>query len=156
MTQAHKLYGESKRMFKVGDEVRKKNGSLFGIYKYIETIVEPRMNITVCKDAVWVSNGWISASELELVPKVKYEDSWTLNDGRVTVPDDAKVLKDDTGDVVAFKKVKKPVGKEYVRYAGKDKPFDRYNTTGVKDKMYKHKIIFKEVDGELVEVRLEK
>jgi len=87
-------------------------------------------------------------------PAPEYEEGWTLNEGKVEIPPDAKTLKDDTGDVVAFKKIKKPVVKEYVRFAGKNLAADTYETTRYISSNYQYKIIFVETDGVLTDVRL--
>ena len=60
---------------------------------------------------------WHKQSDLELYEKVEYEDQWHLNDGKVTIPDDADKLEKD-GSVVAFRKRKPPEFKfgDMVRY----------------------------------------
>ena len=89
---------------------------------------------------------------LELAePARGYEDSWNLNDGVVEIPSGAKVLRDDTGDIVAFKRVKHPVVVEYKRYYAK-----LGQCYSKKNSLTNKAVIFTEIDGVLDSVRLEK
>lgn len=102
--------------FKVGDKVRKKDGSPFGDGNFINTIREPNEYETYRSEFIsWVAGGWIHNSMIELA--FEYEDQWHLNDGKVTIPDDADKLEKD-GSVVAFRKRKPPEFKfgDMVRY----------------------------------------
>ena len=89
---------------------------------------------------------------LEMAKMIEYEDKWHLNDGS-PIPDDAdKLMKD--GSVVAYRLVKKPVVKEFVRYALASN--NSYVTSPLKLSDRGYKLIFVEVDGELKEVKVEK
>ena len=134
-------------MFKPGDKVRRKDGNFFKVVT-IDKLHTSHENSYWLKE----TDSWIQGYMIEHA--IKYEDGWTLNDGKVEIPSDAKVLKDDTGDVVAFKKVEKPVVKEYVRFAGKNLAADTYETTQSISSKYQYKIIFIETDGVLTDVRL--
>lgn len=97
---------ETKMEFEVGDKVRKKDGSPFGDGNFINTIREPNEYETYRSEFIsWVAGGWIHNSMIELA--FEYEDQWHLNDGKVTIPDDADKLEKD-GSVVAFRKRKQP------------------------------------------------
>ena len=74
-----------------------------------------------------------------------------MNDGLTPIPRTAKVLKDDSDDIVAYKLVKAPVVKEFKRYYS-----DRgacYNNRHVSTTAV---VVFTEIDGVLTDVRLEK
>lgn len=135
--------------FKPGDTVRysKESSDRFGLAVYtVKSIVNDFTLVT--KD-----NLQRTICLLELVEAApEYEAGWQLNNGKAPIPEDAKVLKDDTGDIVAFKLVKRPVVKTYFRWAGKQ--FGQYATVGNPQINYSYKIIFTETDGVLTDVRL--
>lgn len=104
VTQIEKV--ETEMEFKVGDKVKKKDGSPFSDGNFINTIREPNEYETYSSEFIsWVAGGWIHNSMIELA--FEYEDQWHLNDGKVTIPDDADKLEKD-GSVVAFRKRKQP------------------------------------------------
>lgn len=109
---------EDKSMFKVGAKVRitaNTNGSRNKVGD-IGVITE---KVTYLGPNLWVvevpgrkeENPHIGAntkeSEMVLVEDDLYEDGWILNDGKVTIPDDAQKSMHE-GSVVAFRK-RKPV-----------------------------------------------
>lgn len=97
--------------FKVGDKVKViKNESLSinrvgDIGVVTEIWQKGDCKVTVAGKDNWAN--WHKQSDLELYEEVEYEDQWHLNDGKVTIPDDADKLEKD-GSVVAFRKRKQP------------------------------------------------
>lgn len=147
--------------FKRDDLVKKKDGQEFtlGMVRtgFMVAKVESFDNSTKqykirFADGRW---GWIPESLLALVNPIIYEDEWVLNVGQ-GVPSDAKTICDTTGDVVAFKCVKKPEVKELVRWMGRGQLEPTYFGSVAQCHFYKHKVIFTEIDGVLTNVRLEK
>ena len=134
--------------FEVGDRVRYKpeHQSQFG--SEIHTVKLASCDVaTVTNDNKYRTTDW-----LELVEPVKgYEAGWSLNDGLVKIPEGAKVLKDDTGDIVAFKLVKRPVIVEHKRYYSK--LGQCYSDRSI---LTTRVVIFTEIDGVLESVRMEK
>ena len=144
--------------FKVGDVVRL---SEHGKRTFKDSQHNPH-NLTGVIESVKSRVGWpfwvvwdkgpaniYKQQHLEMAKMIEYEDKWHLNDGS-PIPDDAdKLMKD--GSVVAYRLVKKPVVKEFVRYC------DNSYVTNLRicsDTSYK--LTFVEVDGELKEVKVEK
>jgi hypothetical protein len=138
-------------MLKPGDKVKIKRGGQFSNGEYEATIEREYSN-----NAWWLKEiqTWVFKSSVE--PVVQYEDGWRLNDGKVEIPSDAKTIKDSLGDIVAFKLVKKPVVKEYVRYTGFVNYSGTYETSSIASSTFKHKIIFVETGGVLTDIRWEK
>ena len=95
-------------MFKVGDRVRIKGKTSVGRIEWENHTFD---RIIIKWDGDDSQYGYYSSSDLEHVEEPKYAEGWTLNDGVVEAPEGAKVLTDDTGDVVAFKPRVKPVVK---------------------------------------------
>jgi len=109
------------------------------------------------KDEVYntESSVWVYSNSVELVPE--YEAGWKLNDGTTEIPSNAKTLKDDTGEVVAYKLVRKPVIKEYVRYyTVEGRCYDAETLLAANKLKLANKVVFVERDGQLTDVRLEK
>jgi len=94
---------------------------------------------------------WVKLVEESVV---EYEDGWTLNEGKAEIPPDAKTLKDNTGDVVAFKKVRGPFIKEFVAFVGKTVKGTNYCLSHSRFGRHKIKVVFVETDGVLTDVRL--
>ena len=97
--------------FKIGDKVKivenksdstNKIGDI-GIITKIWRKCEYKVTVAHRED----SANWHKESDLELYTEMEYEDQWHLNDGKVTIPDDADKLEKD-GSVVAFRKRKPP------------------------------------------------
>ena len=86
--------------FKVGDKV--KVVKQYRKYKLGDVGIITSINESYCR-----INGQKVGASAEFFKKVDdlYEDQWHLNDGRVTIPDDADKLEKD-GSVVAFRKRK--------------------------------------------------
>ena len=79
--------------FRVGDRVVYKKGTgLAGEIRVVKAVDYSNVSFT--------SGGWDSACRLKLVePAPVYEDEWILNDGKVTIPEGAKLSHcDDWGD----------------------------------------------------------
>lgn len=90
--------------FKVGDRVRYKESAFLSGQEEVVKGLDPFGPNTV----LFEGGGWDSSRLLKLVePAPVYEEGWTLNDGKVEIPDDAKTLKEGD-DVVAFKRRIKP------------------------------------------------
>lgn len=87
--------------FKVGDRVCHIH-NIYSIGVVKEALQSERYNVDF---GVYGLHDYPS-EYLELAePAPVYEEGWTLNDGKVEVPEDAKTLKADDGDdVVAFKR----------------------------------------------------
>lgn len=93
--------------FKIGDSVRFIKDCFNSYGKNSKGEVAKITSISGCGEFFRVNGETygFSSDNFELVKPVEYEDQWHLNDGKVTIPDDAdKLLKD--GSVVAFRKVK--------------------------------------------------
>ena len=105
---------ETEMKFKVGDKVkivenRSSSTNEVGDIGIITKIWDTN-NAGDCKVIVAHRENcanWHKQSDLELYTEVEYEDQWHLNDGKVTIPDDADKLEKD-GSVVAFRKRKPP------------------------------------------------
>jgi hypothetical protein len=86
---------------------------------------------------------------------VEYEDKWHLNDGSVEIPEDAEKLMNPEGtSVVAYRLVKKPEVKTFIRFVC---PQPR----GYMIESYKYpdtiaKLTFITTDGELTDIQWEK
>ena len=89
--------------FKPGDTVKcvkSEYSKLYEVGKTYKLIKE--------KSCTIIPGGWTGFSaEWEKVEELEYEDHWHLNDGKVTIPDDADKLEKD-GSIVAFRKRKQP------------------------------------------------
>ena len=102
---------ETEMKFKVGDKVKiveNKSGSTnkvgdIGIITKIWQKGDCKVTVAGRDDCA----NWHTESDLELYTEVENEDQWHLNDGKVTIPDDADKLEKD-GSVVAFRKRKPP------------------------------------------------
>lgn len=96
--------------FNIGDTVKViKNTSYssnnIGNIGKITELQNDYFRVTVVGNADF--SNFHKSSDLELVNNM-FEDQWHLNDGKVTIPDDADKLEKD-GSVVAFRKRKQPV-----------------------------------------------
>ena len=96
--------------FKIGDKVKVVECSgFFGphglkIGEVYEIGDEYFANGFILK-AKGIAQNYVHEDEIELYKEHIYEDQWHLNDGKVTIPDDADKLEKD-GSVVAFRKCK--------------------------------------------------
>ena len=124
--------------FKPGDTVKCTKSELPGLYvvgkSYKLEKHEDSHRTLTCEGFTGYSAEW------EKVEEMKYEDQWHLNDGKVTIPDDADKLEKD-GSVVAFRKRKEKdleFGDELTnKESGKICKFIKYN-----DVCKKHITIF--------------
>lgn len=88
--------------FKVGDKVKRiiksdspKFWGVVGEVYTILSITETGQIQVIDKELTF---GDIKTADPEYFELVReYEDSWILNDGKTTIPEDAKILKDTTG-----------------------------------------------------------
>lgn len=126
--------------FKIGDKVKiigNSNGSRNKIGD-IGTITKKsthgdcwEVEVPGRKQEMPCTGAFTKELDMEKVEGVEYEDQWHLNDGKVTIPDDADKLEKD-GSVVAFRKRKLPVfkfGDKVVSYtSGKTYVVVRKNT----------------------------
>jgi hypothetical protein len=86
---------------------------------------------------------------------VEYEDKWHLNDGSVEIPEDAEKLMNPEGtSVVAYRLVKKPEVKTFIRFVcpnprGYMIERNKYHNTIAK-------LTFITTDGELTDIQWEK
>lgn len=92
--------------FKPGDIVKCTKSDLPGLYRVGKTYKlekHENSNRTItCGGFTGYSAKWEKVET-----KMEFEDQWHLNDGKVTIPDDADKLEKD-GSVVAFRKRKPP------------------------------------------------
>lgn len=103
---------EDKPMFKIGDKVKILNNSHNPVHFYkIGSVVEVtgvRSNGDLMlkgnRETDGASNQTVNPKCVEKVNDL-YEDDWILNDGKVTIPDDAQKSMHE-GSVVAFRKRK--------------------------------------------------
>lgn len=96
--------------FKVGDKVKIVKNTSASVNKVGDVGIVTEINGVHPKVTVAGrenSGNMHYSRDLELYEKVEYEDQWHLNDGKVTIPDDADKLEKD-GSVVAFRKRKPP------------------------------------------------
>ena len=102
--------------FKVGDKVKviKRNEVFFGphgldiggVYKIVEEYTHEGFRLKSVGKAKDNYANYVNVEEIEMYEqKPEFEDQWHLNDGKVTIPDDADKLEKD-GSVVAFRKRK--------------------------------------------------
>lgn len=99
--------------FKVGDRVHHiQSPDVIGVVKEVLHSEQYRVDWGVHGLVDWGVHGLFDypLKYLELVESVPvYEEGWTLNDGKVEIPDDAKLAHcDDGSEVVAFKRRIKP------------------------------------------------
>lgn len=144
-------------MFKVGDKVVKVDGSKFYSGNTVVTISKIERGIYYNQYWFKETGTWLPEDYIKLYqPAPTYEDGWTLNNGKVDIPADAKTLKDETGDIVAFKKVKAPVVREIVKYVAPSSNLQGLSHTDGRYADTTYKLIYTVTDGELTGVRLEK
>lgn len=102
---------EDGQMFKIGDKVKivKNTSNSINTVGDVGVITEFHSSNKECVRVTVEGNtnygNFHKFEDLEKVVEVEYEDQWHLNDGKVTIPDDADKLEKD-GSVVAFRKVK--------------------------------------------------
>lgn len=141
--------------FKVGDVVRCVETAK--IFPFVGVVGEVYLVQEVDSKGVTIKDiRGNSFERFELVSRadVQYEDKWHLNDGSKEVPDDAEKLYNPEGtSVVAYRLVKKPVVREFVRYTSSK---TEYRSSPNEATYHTHKITYVEVDGELTEVLWEK
>lgn len=103
------------KKFKVGDKVKVIKRTKFfgphrldigGVYEIMAEHKSDGFRLKSTGEAKDNSSNFVHEEEIEMyVEKPEFEDQWHLNDGKVTIPDDADKLEKD-GSVVAFRKRK--------------------------------------------------